>query len=1001
MKSTSNGRRFSSLFKAGLILSAGAALVLPSVGSAGWSQPASETDQPPAGSNQNPLEDAMKAAMAAQGGGGDSKRSDDFRPWAEVSKDYERVISTTDGDTFFGLYRRSRDNQMLAELPRGWQSQKHFIAMTLPTGEIFAGLQAGDIYCYWKRIDKRMVLVAPNLDVRSTGDRESKAAIQNHFTDRVIIDVPIECMGPNGQPVIDLDQMLVGNIGTFYGGMAAGANPRLATIAAAKAFPKNIEVAFNLPTAGGRLKTFHYSISLIEENPGYKPRVADERVGYFTTSFRDLGKFRDDQVSVRYINRWHLEKADASRKMSPPKEPIIFYVEHTVPIRYRRWVKEGTLYWNKAFEQVGISDAIEVYYQDKTTGAHMDKDPEDARYNFIRWLSNDIGTAIGPSRAHPITGQILDADIVLTDGWIRHFWYQSNEYLPQVAMEGFSDEEISYFDQNPQYDPRILLARPEDRESMLADRFRRGIARFGGRAVLSTDASVNASDELVRLSHVLQPRLGLCMAAQGMARDMAMMGQFFEVMGLLDDAVQPESGEPSKDEGKKGDKKDEKKDEGDKIDDIPEWFVGPALAHLTVHEVGHTLGLRHNFKATSIYSLAQINSPEMKGKAFTGSVMDYTPVNINLGEGSFQGDYNQIGVGPYDMWAIEYGYTLGDTKEVLKKVSDPMLTYGTDEDTGGPDPLARRYDLTANPIEYAQQLIKLATLSRQRLLDKFVKDGEPWAKARRGYEITLSTQTNAVSIVSNWIGGAIVHRDRKGDPGDRNPVNPVSAQTQRDALKFVIDNSFNEASYGLTPEILVKMTVNKDESPRTDPTWPVSDRIVGVAKSSLSMVMSPARLRRVYDNEAFIDASADAFTLPELLSSVTTAIWSELDAGSGSFTPRKPMISAFRRALQRDQVDRLIDLSIGGGSNSSSQAIASLATMTLRDLKDKVTKSADRSGIDPYSRAHLAEIGQRITKALDAQYTYNASGGGMAFPSWMFFMREAEQQKLQREVESR
>ncbi|HRJ49722.1 MAG TPA: zinc-dependent metalloprotease, partial [Phycisphaerales bacterium] len=182
---------------------------------------------------------------------------------------------------------------------------------------------------------------------------------------------------------------------------------------------------------------------------------------------------------------------------------------------------------------------------------------------------------------------------------------------------------------------------------------------------------------------------------------------------------------------------------------------------------------------------------------------------------------------------------------------------------------------------------------------------------------------------------------------------------------------------------------------------PVSDRIVGVAKSALSMVMSPTRLRRVYDNEAYIDAGADAFTLPELLSSITTSIWSELDTTGGSFTPRKPMITAFRRALQRDQIDRLIDLSISGGSNSSSQAVASLATMTLRDLKDRVTKSADRSGIDPYSRAHLAEIGQRITKALDAQYTYNAGGGGMAFPSWLFFMREIEQHKLQREIESR
>jgi hypothetical protein len=61
-------------------------------------------------------------------------------------------------------------------------------------------------------------------------------------------------------------------------------------------------------------------------------------------------------------------------------------------------VREGVLMWNKAFEKVGIANAIEVYYQDAATGAHMEKDPEDVRYNFVRWLNNDIGTAIGPSR---------------------------------------------------------------------------------------------------------------------------------------------------------------------------------------------------------------------------------------------------------------------------------------------------------------------------------------------------------------------------------------------------------------------------------------------------------------------------------------------------------------------------------------------------------------------------------------------------------------------------
>ncbi|MBL8763459.1 MAG: zinc-dependent metalloprotease [Phycisphaerae bacterium] len=927
----------------------------------------------------------------------------DFRPWAEVSKDFRQVVSTADGQpSFYGVWVRDKDSQMLAELPRNWASQKQFIAMTLPTGELFAGLQAGDMYVYWKRVDKRLLLVAPNTDVRSTGDKESKDSIQNHFVDRVLVDVPIECMGPNGNPVIDMRGLLVGNIGVFYGGMAGGARGNLATIAAAKAFPKNVELSWQIPAAGGLLKTFHWSISLIEDTPGYQPRAADERVGYFTTEFRDLGKFVDDQVPVRYINRWHLEKADPKLKLSPPKTPIVYYVEHTVPVRYRRWVREGIVYWNKAFEQVGIKDAIEVYYQESATGAHMDKDPEDVRYNFVRWLSNDIGTAIGPSRAHPLTGQILDADIVLTDGWIRHFWYQSQDVLPMAAMEGMNAEALAWLDEHPSWDPRVLLAAPEDREAVLARRMAQRAERLmtqasgdGHEHATVGDVNVDMNPELARLSQLLGGKGNLCTASEGMARNMAMMGLFMHVNDMLDlsDPAGQDGGAKPGGEGKK----DEKKDEGDKIDGIPEWFVGPALAHLTVHEVGHTLGLRHNFKSSSIYTMAQINSAEMKGKPFTGSVMDYTPVNINMNEKLVQGDFNQIGIGPYDMWAIEYGYTTGDVKEVLKKVSDPLLTYATDEDTGGPDPLARRYDLAADPLAYAQDLVKLAATGRTKIIEKFVKDGEPWSRARRGYEITLSTQMNGVNIIANWLGGSNIVRDRKGDPGNRAPVTPLPAETQRAALKFVIDNSFFDAAFGLTPELLGRMTVNKDATPGSDATWPVHDRVSGVQASALTMLMNPVRLRRVYDNEFMTPADKDAFTLPEMIDTISAAIWSELDKDSAQkYTARQPMISSLRRALQREHAERLIDLSIGGGSGPAGRTIATLATAKLRELQGRIEASAKRgdANLDPYSRAHLGEIKTRIARALDAHFTYNGGGGGAANFPWFMFMRDAKGQPM-------
>ena len=117
--------------------------------------------------------------------------------------------------------------------------------------------------------------------------------------------------------------------------------------------------------------------------------------------------------------------------------------------------------------------------------------------------------------------------------------------------------------------------------------------------------------------------------------------------------------------------------------------------------MGHTLGLRHNFKGSTIHTLAEINSEGFNGNAQSGSVMDYLPININYELGEKQGDWTQMSIGPYDMWAIEYGYTSKKPDKVLKRVTEPQLIYATDEDTWGPDPRARRFDNGQNPLVYA------------------------------------------------------------------------------------------------------------------------------------------------------------------------------------------------------------------------------------------------------------------------------------------------------------
>ncbi len=937
------------LIKRLAVLAAGGAFVFGAV--AAQVQHANQND-PPAGTNPGQAQDGAEpdtiqmppqfaALLAAQGGGGGNGKANDkdkLPPFSEVSKGFRKVVSTADGSaSLYNIWIRDKDGQMLAELPRGYERQRHFMAMTIAGGDLWAGLQSGDRYFYWKRYDKRIAMIAPNMSTRTTGDQESRSSVENIFTDRVLLDLPIVAMGPSGQPVIDLDGLLVGNIQKFFGRNAAGLNSRLTEVKSAKAFPENIEISIEGPVGSGDIREFHYSISVIPDNTGYKPRMADTRIGYFTTSYRDLGKFNNDEKWIRYINRWKIEKADTKLSLSPPKEPIVFYIEHTVPVRYRRFVREGVLQWNKAFEKVGIADAIEVYYQDKSTGAHMDKDPEDRRYNFIRWLSNDISTAIGPSRVDPKTGQILDADVVLTDGWIRAFWYQYNKTLPDIAMDGMGPDALAWLEANPNWDPRVRMASPAERDLMLAQRAQRGVQAYGGHAIASGDSLLMGDDEFDGLTGRVSQINGLCMASNGMAMDLAvarMSWEMFESLGqdnedmarqdppesgdipseimeilkkklaagelpdnlppeilaMIEPAPVPETPAAAAQPEETGDAADDDKgnDEPDDemIDGIPEWYVGPMLTELVAHEVGHTLGLRHNFAGSSMYTLEEINSEEFKGKkTWSTSVMDYNPHNINVDSGAIQGDYAVIDIGSYDMWAIEFGYTKGDkdAAELAKLASEPGHRFATDEDTWGPDPIARRYDLSANPLEYAREQVKLSSTLRENLLTRFVKEGDTWAKARQGYLVTLGMQVRGVSMMSNWLGGAYVYRDHKGDPDGRAPIEVVSADRQREALKFVIDVTFYDDAYGLTPDLLQYLTVDKwfdDGGIRglmDDATWPIHDRILGIQASALTNLMNPVTLQRVYDNEFRVAAEEDALTLAELMDTITAAAWSEVN----------------------------------------------------------------------------------------------------------------------------
>ncbi len=869
----------------------------------------------------------------------------------EVNEGYRQVVSTADGSSsLFGLWVNNKENQVLAELPRGWERKKFFIAVTPAAGVTFSGLQGQDRYVYLRKYNDRLAIIEPEISVRAD-DKTAKHSVNTVFTDSVLIDVPIVATGPSGQPVIDLDELLVANASKIAGSVGSGANKRLVSVKTAKAFPKNIEVAFEMPTRSGSLKTIHYSISEVPERGDYKPRIADERVGYFTTSYLDLGKYHDEDKWIRYINRWNVQKRDPKLSLSPPKQPIVFYIEHTVPVRYRRWVRDGILNWNDAYANIGIDNAIEVYYQDSATGAHMEKDPEDVRYNFIRWINNDVATAIGPSRAHPMTGEILDADIILTDGWIRAYWKWFSRMPAVEAMGALTPQDIVWLDQYPEWDPRVRLADPLQRAQILAER-----AAPGNETTVNfTDPILASEPELAEIAGWLGDERSHCLAAYQLAGQMAFARLGLESLGLLE-------GNPP--EGSSG----------DELDGIPEWFIGPLMSALVSHEVGHTLGLRHNFKASGLYSLEEINSEEIKGnKPFTASVMDYNPVNFNLEAGECQGDFAMIGIGPYDHWAIEYGYTLGKTDDVLARANEPEHAYLTDEDTSGPDPLAKRYDFSRDPLAYAENQTRVIAKLREELLESHMKDGDSWSKARKGYETTLRMQLSAASMMVDWIGGAHVNRNKKGDFGDedRPPISVVPVEQQRAALQHAIDAIFDENAYGLTTDMLAHFNVDKwfdRGGDRGEATWPIHDRILGMQASMLTAILSPSRLGMVYDNEFRVPEDQDALTVAEIMNTLVDEIFVGMGDVVGEYSNRQPMISSFRRNLQAEMADRLVALSTG--RVRISRPVQTLAVHHVRHLRDQIGQVLETEvEIDTYSQAHLEDLHERLGRAIDAVYT--------------------------------
>ena len=402
-----------------------------------------------------------------------------------------------------------------------------------------------------------------------------------------------------------------------------------------------------------------------------------------------------------------------------------------------------------------------------------------------------------------------------------------------------------------------------------------------------------------------------------------------------------------------------------------EAFVLEDLKDVVMHEVGHTLGLRHNFRASTIYTQAQLNDAEFtRANGISGSVMEYNAINIAL-RGEKQGAYVMGTLGTYDYWAIEYGYKVIpaeqealELKRIAARNTEPQLAYSTDEDAAAAiDPDASMGDLGDDPLAFVSRRITLARELLERWQDRQLKPGESYSVLRRNIGRGLSQVGVSSMIAARYVGGLTVVRDHAGSP--RPPLYPISPARQRDALAMLSAGLFSFDSFRFKPEFMQRLTENYlDRNDAFDIglstggiDYSLPTQVLAIQRNVLNQLMSEAIAQRILDSQAKLARPDQAFRLAELYNGLQGAIWSELKTGKD--------IDLFRRNLQREHVNKVASALVRPSGSMPADA-RSLLRVQARRLRADLAAAAAKSGFSQEAKAHVAETISTLDEALKA-----------------------------------